>query len=150
MEQNHENPGTSLFTLNLDAGNSYTLRSAASWAKVLAIAGLIVAILFIIFGVALQSYTGSADNYNSRSSDSRVVGNVGMITYMVSGITLLISSIFALNFGNKITRALKTNDQQLLSAGFTGIRNYFAFWAILMIICLLLLLIAFAAVMSRV
>ena len=67
-----------------------------------------------------------------------------MITYIVMGLILLISSIFALNFGNKITRALRTNDQMSLTAGFAGVRNYFAFWAILMIICLLLMLIGVA------
>ena len=44
MEQNQN---TSLFQLNLDAQNSYTLRSAASWAKVLGIVGLIMGILFV-------------------------------------------------------------------------------------------------------
>ena len=49
-----------------------------------------------------------------------MLANAGMVTYIVLGLILLISSIFALNFGNKISRALKTNDQASLSAGFAG------------------------------
>ncbi len=149
MEQNQPNPGTSLFQLNLDAANSYTLRSAASWAKVLAIVGIIIGVLFFGIGLLVQSAissSGYGDRYygSGFSGSNRMLANAGMITYIVLGLILLISSIFALNFGNKITRALRTNDQMSLSSGFAGVRNYFAFWAILMIICLLLMLIGVA------
>ena len=40
-----------------------------------------------------------------------MLANAGMVTYIVMGLILGISSIFALNFGAKISRALKTNDQ---------------------------------------
>ena len=60
MEQNQPNPGTSLFQLNLDAANSYTLRSAASWAKVLGIVGIIIGILFFGIGLLVQSAISSS------------------------------------------------------------------------------------------
>ena len=56
MEQNQN---TSLFQLNLDAQNSYTLRSAASWAKVLGVVSIILAVLFIILGVLVQQAVSS-------------------------------------------------------------------------------------------
>ena len=63
MEQNQPNPGTSLFQLNLDAGNSYTLRSAASWAKVLAITGIIIGVLFFAVGLLMQN--AISNNYGN-------------------------------------------------------------------------------------
>lgn len=141
MEQNQN---TSLFQLNLDAQNSYTLRSAASWAKVLGIVGLIIGVLCIIAGVvaqqALNQYGGSSYYRNSGFS-SRALGNAGLVVYVIMGLIFVISSIFALNAGNKINQGLKANDQATLNAGFAGARNYFAFWAILLIIFLLLMLI---------
>ena len=140
-------PNTSLFQLNLDAANSYTLRSAASWAKVLAIVGLICGILFVALGFLVKNaasgttggrYNDDFGGYNSS------VATYGLAVYVVMGLVLIISSIFALNFGNKITRALRANDQNSLNGGFSAVRNYFAFWAILTILFLLLIIIAAA------
>lgn len=143
MEQNQN---TSLFSLNLDAQNSYTLRSAATWAKVLGFVGMIIGILFFILGILVQQVISKSDEFDSaRYRDSGIssdtLANMGMAAYILCGLVFLISSIFALNAGNKINRGLKTNDQATLNAGFAGARNYFAFWTILMILFLLLLLI---------
>jgi len=143
MEQNQN---TSLFQLNLDAQNSYTLRSAASWAKVLGIAGMIMGLLFVIAGIiAQQALSQSSSLYrNDTGFSARTLGNAGLIVYVLMGLVFIISSIFALNAGNKINQGLKANDQATLNAGFAGARNYFAFWAILIILMLLLMLIGIA------
>ncbi len=138
MEQNQN---TSLFQLNLDAQNSYTLRSAASWAKVLGIVGMIIGILFIIAGIiAQQAISRYGYDYRSSGISARAMGNAGLVVYVVLGLIMIVTSIFAINGGNKITAGLKGNDQATLNAGFAGVRNYFAFWAVLLIICLLFML----------
>jgi hypothetical protein len=58
------------------------------------------------------------------------------------GLIYGISGIFALNAGNKINAGLKTNNMEILNAGFAAARNFFALWAILMIIMLLLVFIS--------
>ncbi len=145
MEQNQN---TSLFQLNLDAQNSYTLRSAASWAKVLGVVGIIIGILCFIAGViaqaALNRYSGSNYYRNETGFSARTLGNAGLVVYLIMGLIFVVSSIFALNAGNKINQGLKTNDQATLNAGFAGARNYFAFWAILLIIMLLFMLLGIA------
>ena len=141
MEQNQN---TSLFQLNLDAQNSYTLRSAASWAKVLGIVGLIIGVLCMIAGVlaqqALSRYGGSSYR-NETGFSATTLGNAGLIVYVIMGLIFIVSSLFALNAGNKISQGLRANDQAALNAGFAGARNYFAFWAVLLIIFLLFMLI---------
>ena len=140
MEQNQN---TSLFSLNLDAQNSYTLRSMASWSKVLGVVGMVLGVLFILVGIlvqqAMSQYGGS---YRSGGFSSASIGNMGMAVYVVMGLIMIVTSIFALNAGNKINFALRSNDQAALSAGFSNARNYFAFWAVLIIIMLLLLLVS--------
>jgi hypothetical protein len=143
MEQNQN---TSLFNLNLDAQNSYTLRSAASWAKVLGVVGMIMGILFVIMGVLVQQtvsrYGGDLDGVRGSGLSASTIGNAGLIVYLLMALVFIISSLFALNAGNKINRGLKANDQATLNAGFAGARNYFAFWAIMIILMLVLVLIS--------
>lgn len=139
MEQNQH---TSLFQLNLDAQNSYTLRSAASWARVLGIVGMIIGILCIILGVLVQqAATRYGSDYSTSGISTSTIGNAGLVAYVLMGLVMIISSVFAMNAGNKISRGLRGNDQATLNAGFAGVRNYFAFWAVLMILFLLLLVI---------
>jgi hypothetical protein len=144
MEQNQN---SSLFQLNLDAQNSYTLRSAASWAKVLGIVSLIIAILCIIGGILIQQAIsqnmGQFDSYQYKKSglSASSFGNMGLAVYVIMGLLYGVSGLFALNAGNKINSGLKTNNMETLNSGFAGARNFFALWAILMILFLLLILI---------
>lgn len=148
MEQNQN---TSLFSLNLDAQNSYTLRSMASWSKVLGIVGLILGILYILLGIIVQQAVSSYGyrSYRNEGLSASFIGNAGLAVYVVLGLIMIITSIFSLNAGNKINTALRSNDQGALSAGFANARNYFAFWAILIIIMLLLVLIGLLGALGR-
>lgn len=149
MEQN-QNPNTSLFQLNLDSQNSYTLRSAASWAKVLGIVGFIIAALCVFAGIMTQQAMNQYGTvYRESGINANMIGNAGLIGYSIVAVMYLVSSIFALNAGNKILRGLRTNDQYSLNSGFAGVRNFFAFWSILMIIFLLLLVIGLLGQMGR-
>lgn len=134
MEQDQN---TSLFSLNLDAQNSYTLRSAASWSKVLGVVGMILGILIMILGILVQQALSRSGGIRTSGISGNTLGNVGMAFYLVMGLVMVVSSIFALNAGNKISTALKANDQDALSKGFSAARNYFALWAIVIIILLL-------------
>ncbi len=137
-----QNQNTSLFQLNLDAQNSYTLRSAASWAKVLGIVGLIIGGLCVVSGILVQQTLNRGGTYyNGSGISAGTLGNAGLVGYLIMAIMMFVSSMFALNAGNKIMTGLKANDQGTLNAGFAGARNYFAFWAILLILFLLLILI---------
>jgi len=137
MEQNQNTP---LFSLNLDAQNSYTLRSMASWAKVLGVVGLIMGILCILLGILVQQAMNQYGGREFRSGglSTSVIGNWGMAFYVVVGLIFIVTSIFALNAGNKINAALQANDRAALNSGFANARNYFAFWGVIIILLLLL------------
>jgi hypothetical protein len=146
MEPNQPQNQPPLFQLNIDMNANMALRGAASWAKVLAIVGFIIGILFVIMGVLVQNAMSSGAYYGRNSS---MVGNVGMAVYIVMGLIMVIGSIFALNFSNKISSALRANDQVALAGGIGAARNYFAFWAILCIIFLLLILISVVSLLGK-
>ncbi|MEO6612903.1 MAG: hypothetical protein ABIT05_10485 [Chitinophagaceae bacterium] len=145
-----ENQNSSLFQLNLDAQNSYTLRSAASWAKVLGVVGLVLGILFVIMGIIIQqAISSSSYAYSGSGFSASSLGNAGLAGYVIMGLICIVSSIFALNAGNKITNGLKANDQGTLNAGFAAARNYFAFWAIMIILMVLLMLLGLLGMMGK-
>ncbi|HMR91897.1 MAG TPA: DUF5362 family protein [Chitinophagaceae bacterium] len=139
------NQTTSLFQLNVDANNAYALRSAASWGKVLGVVSIIMGILLVITGILVQSAANDISSdfsgYRGRTYDSGALGRAGLIVYGIAGVIMLLSGVFALNFGNRASKALRTNDTQALASGFSAARNYFAVWAIIMIVLLLLVLI---------
>jgi hypothetical protein len=147
MEQNQN---SSLFSLNLDAQNSYTLRSMASWSKVLGWVGLILGLLFVLLGIMVQQAMNQYGyrSYRGGGLSATAIGNYGMAVYVVMGLVFVVTSIFAINTGNKINTALRANDQMALSAGFANARNYFAFWAIIIIILLLFVLLGILGSMS--
>ena len=147
MEQNQN---TSLFSMSLDAQNSYTLRSMASWAKVLGVVSIIIAVICVILGVVMQQAISRYDSYSYRSSglSANALGNAGLITYVILGLLYGLSGIFAMNAGNKINSGLRSNSMETLNSGFAAARNFFAFWAILVILFLLLILISLLSALS--
>ncbi|MBL7733573.1 MAG: hypothetical protein JNM88_20555 [Chitinophagaceae bacterium] len=138
MEQDQNQ---SLFAMNLDAQNSYTLRSTASWAKVLGVASIIMGVLFIILGIMVQQAMNQYGYYDRGGFSAASIGNAGLAIYVILGLIFGISGMFALNAGNKITTGLKSNNMETLNSGFANARNFFALWAILVIIFLLLMFI---------
>lgn len=150
MEQDQLS-NTSLFQLNLDANNANTLRSAASWAKVLSVIGFIFSLLFVAIGFLVQNALNKAPGqyeelgYRGNPGMMGNLGTAGMVVYLFMGVMTFIGSVFAFNFGGKISTALKTNDQNTLHSAFAALRNYFAYWGVLMIIGLLLMIIGIAA-----
>lgn len=149
-----QDTGTSLFQLSLDANNSYTLRSAASWAKVLGVVGMILGALFIVWcGIMLVNlsdpyeygYYGSRSRLGMFSNSDRSSTKAGLWVFIISGVVFVIGGIFSFSFGNKINAALKTNNQEGLNNAFSALRNYYALRSITLIIVLLLLLITFAS-----
>jgi hypothetical protein len=146
METNQPQNMPPLFQLNVDMNANMALRGAASWAKVLAIVGFIIGILFVIVGVLAQNAMNSGAYYGRNSS---MMGNIGMVVYIIMGLIMIIGSIFSLNFANKISTAVRANDQVALAGGFSAARNYFAFWAVICIIFLLLILITIVSLLGK-
>ena len=148
MEQNQN---TSLFQLNIDANNAYALKSAASWGKLVGIVSIIIGILLVLLGILIQSTVSRAispfSDYGGGPSMG-VLGRAGLIMYGLMGLIMLLTGIFAFNFGGRASKALKTNDTNMLASGFSAVRNYFAVWGIIMIIVLLFVVIGLVGAAS--
>lgn len=148
MDQNQTTPQSeSLFQLNLDVQNSYNLRSAASWAKVLGVVGIIAgAMLIILMGTVLSRTGGGRYGYRN-GMDTLFAAKSGLWIVIIAGIIFIVGGIFSYNFGNKMNVALKTTDQNGLNDAFAALRNYFALRSITIIIVALLLFISLVEIM---
>jgi len=136
---------TSLFQLNVDANVAMTLKSAASWARALGVLGIIFGVLFIAMGFLTMSVpTTEFGDYESYEETNKMARSIGMIMFIGVGILYILGSVFALTFGGKATNALRSNNSEALRSSFASLRNYFAYWAVLMILGLLLMVISIA------
>ena len=151
MEEQESQPGSSssLFQLNLDIANSYSLRSAGSWAKVVGVVGIVVGILFIMIAVITlnpppATYGGGKEGFEDLLATDKTAAGLGAAIFIITGVIFIISAIFSFSFGSRILNALKSNDQNGLERGFAALRNYYALRAIVLIIIALILLISFA------
>jgi hypothetical protein len=154
MEQNlfnNSDQPSSLFQMNLDAQNSYNLRSSISWAKVLGVVGIILGIIICILSFITISKLSGYNDYGYRRGGMDMLGSslgatrTGLWIMVITGIIFIFGGVFAFNFGNRVGAALRANDQQSLNQGFAALRNYFAIRSITLIILLLLFLISFAS-----
>lgn len=150
MEQQPQE--SSLFQVGMDESSKVVLKSAATWGKVLGVAGIIYGGFFILIAFMaeniLKNYGqyGYGNSYNE--NELRQGAGIARVMYIIIGAVIIIGSVFAFNFGNKISRALQTNDQLALRSGFAGVRNYFAFWSVLMLIGLLIFVLTLLAALS--
>jgi hypothetical protein len=141
-----EQSNTPLFGLSIEGQTAATISSSVQWGRILAICGIIFGGLFIVIGIMLTTLmsraTGGLDGFESGGMRSSMMmgAGIGMVMYVIMGALTILGNVFLLNYANKVGTAIKTNDAAMLNSGFAGLRNYLAFWAVIMIICLLLML----------
>jgi len=149
-----QNQNQSLFGLTIESNTASTMSSSAQWSKVLAWCGIVMGVIFVVLGLLIQTVISKASGvsrYESNdgfSGSMAFAGGLGMVMYIIMGGLTILGNVFLLNYANKISTAIKTNDQATLNSGFAGLRNYCAFWAIIMIIGLLFMLIGLASAVS--
>jgi hypothetical protein len=152
MEQNQ----SSLFELSIDATTASTIKNSTQWARIVAICGIIMGAMLVLFGFIFPTILkNSARNsgmsmYERDSFEGAMAAGVGigMVLYIIIGGLIVLGNVFLLNYANKTTRALQTNDQVTLNAGMAGLRNYFTFWGIVMILWLLLMVIGVLGILT--
>ena len=132
-----------LFGLSIEGQTTLTVNSSATWARVLSICGIIFGAMMIFLGIVFTSIisgNASKEGFESDSIDKNMAfaAGMGMFVYIIMGALTILGNVFLLNYANRISAAVKSNDSVKLNSAFTSLRNYCAFWAIIMIISLLL------------
>lgn len=143
MEQQQEN---SLFGLSIDSVTAGYLKETASWAKLLAIVGMISCGFIVIGGIVASMAVSSA------TSEFREIGGGGasaaagaamMIFYIIMAVIYFFPCLFTLRFSNYIKMALNANDQMALNEGMRNLKATFRFMGVITIIFISLFLLLF-------
>jgi magnesium-transporting ATPase (P-type) len=145
MDQN-QNP--SLFGLNVDATGQSHLGEAARWGKFLAIVGMVMCVLIVVFGIIAATAISSLDNSFRRSGfgdspyDSAGMGVTMVVTYIFIAVIYFFPCMFMLRFSNHMQNALKANDLNSLNESFKNLKVTFRYMGILTIIGLVFFVLA--------
>jgi hypothetical protein len=139
MENNQDQ---SLFSLSIDPITKSHLNDTARWARFLAITGIILLILGLVFTVLM--FTVFADSgyttytFNGRQQESASAGlQATFIIAMLVGFAIaFFPLLFLLQFSNRMKKALNGNDQEALNVSFLNLKRYFRYVGVIMIICL--------------
>ena len=149
MEENHS---SSLFSLSIDPVTKSHLNDTAKWARFLAIAGIVLLSLALIFTIlsvtVFPNSTYSRLTVNGVEED-RLTATMKIVLAICITIAFLIAFFpmwYLLQFSNQMKKALYNNDQQALNFSFLNIKRYFRYVGIIMIIVLVVYGLAFVFV----
>ena len=155
-DSNQQQQQPSLFQLNLDAQNSYYLRSSASWARILGVCGMIIAFLLGAYAIYILVELSDTYEYGRNRFMDRISRDSTTESLSASAIFLLIvalifffGGLFSFRFGKRISTALQANTQEGINSAFLQLRNYFALRSITLIIVLLFVLIGILGNLSN-
>ncbi|MBC7947225.1 MAG: hypothetical protein H7Y42_05045 [Chitinophagaceae bacterium] len=144
-----ENDQPSLFGLSVDQESAATLKSAAQWGKVLAVLGWILGGLVLLFGIVAYikiTHTYRGSGFAVRSAETGALR--ALIVCILFSSILVTGAIFTWNFSNRTNTALDTTDQYSLNSGLSSMKSGMIFWAIIFIVFILLMLLAFLGIAS--
>ena len=113
------------------------LVETARWTRFLAIMGFIfigISVLFGIFASSIMSFLSPEDLDGFPGGMTWILGFV----YVLMGLLYFFPSWYLLKFSQMIKSALLTNSNDALTKALENQKSFFKFWAILIIIMLLL------------
>lgn len=134
-----------LFQVNLDAQNSYYLRSSASWARILGAVGMIVGSIIVGLFVYTLVVVSGTDYRSERFLDSLNGGEkedvtLGALLFIIAGAIFFAGGLLSYLFGRRISDSLRMNNQEGMNNAFRQLRSYFALRSITVIVVLIFLL----------
>ena len=131
----------SLFSLSIDPLSKSHLTEAAKWARFLAIIGMVVLVLMIIFGLFFSTMMAVSSNPFEEPVEggSGLMSGFGVgmaILYIVLAAIWFFPLLYLLRFANSMRAALHGNDQNALNVSFQNLKSCFRYVGIITIILL--------------
>ncbi len=143
MENQQEN---SLFGLSIDSVTAGYLKETASWAKLLAIVGMIGCVFLVLGGIMASVAVTTVSGEMSREIGGGATAAMGafmLIFYVLIAVIYFFPCLYLLRFSNHIKNAITANDQMGLNEGLRNLKATFRFLGIVTIIFISLFLLMF-------
>src|SRR5450755_163160 len=137
---------TDLFDLHLDQSSINYLNEAARWSRFLAIIGFIYCGLLVLCGLFIGTIMSVMMPAMGGESALAAVGSgfAGVII-IIAALLLFFPAYFLFNFSAKMRRALRNNDQPVLTESLKNLKSFFKFYGIMIIIVLSFYILIFIA-----
>jgi len=124
-----------LFDLHLDQQSVNYLGETARWCKLLSIFGFIYCGIMVLVGLFFGSLVSSMMMPGMGSADK--VGGAFMSSFIIlMALILFFPAYYLFNFSSKVRRALRNNDQEVLTDSLKNLKSFFKFNGIIVIIIL--------------
>lgn len=142
-----EQTDSSIFKLEVDHMVRSNLTETASWARFLAIFGMIMCALIVVMGIVVATVIPSTVNdYNREFGYNQSVDTTGLtvtmvVFYAIIAIVYFFPCLFTLRFANHMKRSLRAGDQASLTESFRNLKVAFRYLGILTIIFIAFMLI---------
>lgn len=140
--QNENQNQSQIFSLTIDPLTKSHLSDTAKWARFLAIAGIVLlalGVLFTILSITVLKNSGfTRYTYNGVEQEELTAGMKATV-FIVMLIIFAIAFFpmwYLLQFANKMKIALYSNDQEALNNSFLNIKRYFRYVGVITIIVL--------------
>ena len=134
--ENIEN-NSNIFNLSVEPVTKTELVSIARWARFLALLGMIILVIGVVVAVMgtfiMTDFTGV--EMGGRDEALRSTLRVGMVVFsFILSIVAFFPLYYLLIFSNKMSKAIRTNSQELLNHSFLNLKRHFRFLGIVAII----------------
>jgi heme/copper-type cytochrome/quinol oxidase subunit 2 len=126
-----------MFDLQLDQQSVIYLSETARWTRLLSIIGFIYCGLLVIAGLFMGSIM--ARMMTEMSGDGAMPAmNGGFLGFffLLGALILFFPAYYLFSFSSKMRRALRNNEQAVLTESFKNLKSFFKFYGILVIIVL--------------
>lgn len=146
MEQHQSQ---SLFSLSIDPLTKAHLAETAKWARFLAIVGMVLLVLMIIFGLFFSTMMATSSNPFEEPTEggAGLMSGLGIgmaIMYILLALIWFFPLLYLLRFANSMKAALHSSDQTALNVSFQNLKSCFRYVGIFTIILLALYALFFA------
>ena len=133
------NTNANLLELQVDPRSQAFLRETSKWAKFLSIVGFVFCGVLVLIGIfAGRIFSNMGQQYTTTPSPvpAELMTVIMTIIYIVIAIIYFFPCMSLFRFGTRMQVALRSNDQNQLSASLASLKSYFKFIGILTIIAL--------------
>ncbi|MBX6379892.1 MAG: hypothetical protein IRZ01_04335 [Thermoflavifilum aggregans] len=122
--------------LHLEEAAVSALKTAAKWAKVLAIASFVFVGLFVLLGIAIIAGSSSINMFYGFG-----ISSVLALYYFVAAIIYFIPSRWLYLFATKARKAIRDMQNDKLTESFLHLKSYFYFFGVFILIVLILIIV---------
>jgi hypothetical protein len=126
-----------LFDLHLDQQSLNYLGETARWARFLSIIGFISCGIIVLVGVFFGSFIAATlSGVEGGSAFGAMGGTFFGVLYTSFGLLLFFPAFYLYNFSAKMRRAMRSNDQQVLTDSLKNLKSFFKFYGVFTIVVL--------------